>query len=386
MYTIHTSCCSPCFLTSSLQLAPVTITPIRAAASGANFACVASYYNTAANESQPTLTADGMALLFGCNAWAVGQVVPASGGSAGRIVAVVHPNGTVDTRTRATNWMTGGNQRGFFRTVASTSLADGIYVGGTQGGGGVNDLRWVQYGAITNAATVGSPSSGIRAMLPALDVNGTMRLFFTQVGSSIGLNVFYSPGMPQPGALTSWGLVPGWPSAWLPTQYIPYAFAFENASFVWMTNDNPAPGTSYLMSMAWEASSGIWRQGPSVSIPATSSIRGLIGRNEGGQFILYATCRGGLWRYNTVTASLLRLATAAANTVYYGVAFTPYDPNLVPASSLPSATPTSTRSISTSATGSISVSSTASPTSTLSTGATTSATVTGEQQAWPVVL
>jgi hypothetical protein len=106
---------------------------VRTATSGNDLACVASFYTAMPDESYPANTADGSAMIFPCNAWAVGVAVPVTGGNAGRIIGVVLPNGTVDTRTRAASWTTSGNQRGYFRTVGSASLAQGIYVGGTQG-------------------------------------------------------------------------------------------------------------------------------------------------------------------------------------------------------------------------------------------------------------
>lgn len=115
---------------------PVTTVPIRTAASGAHFGCVGAFATGTPDELFPSNTVDGTAIIFPCNAHTVGQTVPAAGGNSGRIVAVVFANGTVDTRTRVTGWTTGGNQRGYFRSVASTNLWSGIYVMGYQGGGG----------------------------------------------------------------------------------------------------------------------------------------------------------------------------------------------------------------------------------------------------------
>ena len=84
----------------------VSTVAIPTGASGFNARCVLSYWGTsgsttASDEGLPSTTADGTALLFPCNDAALASV-PNSGTN--RVVGVVYANGTVDTRTRITNW------------------------------------------------------------------------------------------------------------------------------------------------------------------------------------------------------------------------------------------------------------------------------------------
>lgn len=290
---------------------------VRTAASGPNAGCAASFYVTATpDESYPTTTADGGAMIFLCNAWAVGAVVPAAGGNAGRIVAVVLPDGTIDTRTRAAGWTTGGNQRGYFRAVASASLAAGIYVAGTPGGGGANDLRWVRYGAAATATYIGSPSGGVRFMRTAADpVTGESRLWFSQVGSNVGLNVFSSSSLPN--ATTPTSLAPGFASYQNTTRYASYGFVFETPSKVWLAND-AADKSVTVQAFAYDTGTQSWSAQAETAgrLAGGVSARSLTGRVEERHFVLYATSRSQLWRYSTVTSASTLLTST--DTCYIG--------------------------------------------------------------------
>jgi hypothetical protein len=358
--------------------AVVNTVAVRTATSGNNLGCVASYYVTATpDESYPTLTADGSAMIFPCNSWAVNVTVPAAGGSAGRVVGVLGANGLVNTSTRAVNWMTSGNQRGFFRTVAAASLAAGIYVGGTQGGGGANDMRRATYGVATTATQIGTPSTGIRYTVITTDpATGDPKLAFSQVGTNIGLNYYNSSFLPV--NLTAWALAPGFAQYQNASRFATYGFVFETPSRVWMTNDAVDKAFSgNLLRFDYSLVDGTWGLAQAVSVAGTTGFRSVTGRVEGGEYVLYLGSRGSVWRYNTVTGASALVATAAANTLFYGVTLAPTNNAILTPSALPTRTPTATQSATSSVTASTSATSTGSntPSASITASSTASTTV-----------
>lgn len=334
----------------------VGLTPLPTAAppasAGGGYACTASYWATGLppDESFPSLTADGAAVLVPCNAWAVGVAVPAAGGDAGRVVAVVGGDGGVDTTTRATGWLTGGNQRGFFRTAAAASLSQGIYVGGYQGGGGANDLRRVAFGSAATAAYIGTPSIYLRYAATGTDpVTGGARLLFTSAaGPAVGVGAFNGSGLPT--ATSGTALLPGFAAYGNTSVFAPRGFVAEAPGRLWVANDAPASSVNVLLFTFDDAAPGAWALARSVTLaPGVTGVRSVAGRAEGPSFIVYAANRAAAWRYDTSVAAgaATLLVTAAPNTLFFGVVVPPAaGPGMVPATPLVTATPSQTGSAS----------------------------------------
>lgn len=340
------------------------------AASGANFRCVLTAYTAAAaEEGTISLTTDGAAVLIPCHDGALSVSLPSA--TTARVIGAVFPNGTVDTRTRLTAIAYGGNARATVRHVVGPNITH-LYYSAYQTGAGLTMHTGYIPGGLGGATSINITTNAafIRGMAIAADpVTGAQRLYMATVSggaSGVGILAHNSSGLPTAPQMSSTSI----PVALLPgfnamqtngaLNRAPWSILPESPTRIWATDDVALAARNLI---AYNYAGGVWTLAPLNVSLGTAPLRGLAGRVEGGQFIIYANNRTALWRYNTATGARSIVWFAPTGTTaasYYGVSVPPYDANLAPPSATPTATPTQ--------------SSTATPTSTPSTTATNTGT------------
>ncbi|NTW01231.1 MAG: ExeM/NucH family extracellular endonuclease, partial [Oscillochloris sp.] len=273
---------------------------------------------SASSEGALSRSADGRYLtLAGYDAdLGTSSIASTASASVNRVIARVEATGAVDTRTRISDGYTGNNIRG-----AVTNDGTGFWTGGTASGtaGGV---RYVPFGNTGTSTQITNPPTNVR--VPNI-FNGQL---YVSSGSSPYVGVSQvGTGLPT-SSLQTTSLLSG-----LPNSGNPYAY-------VLLDRDGTVSGVDTLYIADQTSSIGLAKysfDGTTWTARGTSAgvLTGLTGVVNGGSVTLYATLGTGAGNtlvsftdsaaYNAPmsSGSFTTLATAAANTVFRGVAFAP---------------------------------------------------------------
>jgi hypothetical protein len=248
--------------------------------------------------------APGTAAVAGTTAAAVNRIV-------GRIAA----DGSINTTTRIDDAFSAGN----FRSAATVD-GQNFY-----GVGSVSGVRYIPFGATgaTTAISTGTPTN-----LRVVNIAGGDLYVTSASGTTFGVAQVGS-GLPTTSgqAIT---LLPGFPTA----TASPYGFYFADLSttvagvdVVYVADDRTTGGIQKYSLVA-----GTWTLNGTIGGSTTATLRGLTGSVSGTTVSLGASGGGGLYfvsdnaGYNVApsTAALpAPVATAATNTAFRGVAFSP---------------------------------------------------------------
>ncbi|MBD2435604.1 DUF4347 domain-containing protein [Nostoc sp. FACHB-110] len=276
---------------------------------------------TATSEGALTLSADGRYLtLVGYDAAPGTTGVASTTSSANnRIVARVDANGTVDTTTRISSAYSGNNIRS-----AVTNDGSGFWVGGPATG-----LTYVPYGSTGTSTTINGLNSRVTNIF-----NGQLYTSASS-GSNIGVSTI-GIGLPTTSGQTV-SLLPG-----LPNTGNPYAFVLLDRDLtiagvdtLYIADQNASNNGGGLYKYSFNGAT--WNAQGSIA----GTLTGLTGVINGSGVDLYATNGTGvgntLVRFTdtaafnaNISGSFTTLATAAANTVFRGVAFAPTNATPLP--------------------------------------------------------
>ena len=355
-------------------------------------------------EGLPTLSADGGAVTFPCYAQPPGAPLRAFDD---KVVAVVEWGGYADTSTGffGFNGAPNSSLPQALRTAASVGgvgAGAGFYVGGVGGTALYHGLRWLAAGAYNPEPVSGRVAGhpGFADVRCLRVINGVLH-GSTSAADGPGVSGVFafngSSGLPTSYAGGAFASLPGFAglAPMSPFSWVLDGPAVETSTSMWVAVEHGRPAYNAVR-FARDGATGVWAEAPGdrVLFSATQPVYSLAGRrsNATGTFLLFATTRSALYRYDTGTrAPPTALATAAPGEHFRGVALAPGVPgvpspsptNSLPPGATPSGTGTATRSaaatpsVTASATppptGTPSRSGTASPTSSLSRGASPSA-------------
>ena len=253
-----------------------------------------------------------------------------------RVVGLVAPDGTVDTRTS----LGGAFSAGAVRAVASDDGTNLYVVGGNSG------VQYVQLGGFAPTQLTTAAPTNIRFVSIAAG-----NLYVSTASSPyIGLSAVGS-GLPTtaPQTIT---VLPGFPAATAGSS--PYGFYFADLSatvpgvdVVYVADDRGSAGGI----QKWSLVSGTWVLNGTITGSSTATVRGIDGTTTGTSVSLVATSPTGLYvladnsGYNTaptLATMPAALATAGANTFFRGIAFAPVTPAPLIASFTPTSGPVGT--------------------------------------------
>jgi hypothetical protein len=283
--------------------------------SGGNNPLVAS--GTATTEGQLTRSADGQFVLLTGYASTLPAAVSLSTTAAAavpRTIGVVKFDGTIDTSTALIDFADANNPR-----TATSDDGTGLWVGGATGG-----VRYTTIGS-TTSVLLNADNPNIRAVAIA----GGALYVSTQRGTTLRIGAV-GAGLPT----TSGQSIPNLPG--FPTTTSPNAFFFADL------DGTPGVDTLYVADDAagltkFALVGGVWIARGAAGIGG-DAYRGVTGIVSGSVVTLYATRKGGAGAggggelvrvvdasgYNgTLSATPVKLAAAAANTAFRGVAAAP---------------------------------------------------------------
>jgi predicted extracellular nuclease len=266
---------------------------------------------TAGSEGALTLSADGKYLsLVGYDA-AEGTVAVASTTSAivNRIVARVDGAGSVDTSTRINSAYSANNIRS-----AVTNDGSGFWVAGSSTG-----LSYVPFGSSGASTQLNSLNSRV------VNIFNNQLYDSSQSGTNIGINTV-GVGLPTTTGQTVTAIIPGLTSA----TSNPYAYVLldRDAGVAGLDTLYIADQSAGLLKYSFNGST--WTARGSI----TGNLTGLTGVVNGSSVDLYATngtaAGNSLVKFTdttpfttNLTGTFTTLKTAAANTIFKGVAFAP---------------------------------------------------------------
>jgi predicted extracellular nuclease len=272
---------------------------------------------TAGSEGALELSANGQYLSMGGYDAVPGTASIASTTSAAtaRVVGLVDYNGVITTSTALTDAYSGNNIRGAISNDGTQFWTSGT--GATTFGG-------VHYTILGSSTSTQLASDALNTRVPGI-VNGQLYVG-SGSGAFNGVNTI-GTGLPTTSGQTTTRL-----SGIVGTS--PYAFVFTDANTLYVA-DNSASATGGIQK--WTQSAGTWSL--AYTLISGTPVSGLTGKVSAGTVTLYATTTT-LTSANTLItvtdtgsgATATVLATAAANTVFRGVAFAPTapapDPNI----------------------------------------------------------
>lgn len=155
------------------------------------------------------------------------------------------------------------------------------------------------------------------------------QLFVTS-STPAGSGVFTTSPLPRAAGATL-SVAPGFPTTMTLSPYGVAAFDRDGngAADVLFVADDRTPTTGGGL-LYWRLVGGTWTMQPLTVTGLSNGLRGLTGRTNGSDYVLYATTtetRARLLRLDvsvsSATASLTAVATAPLNTTYRSVAFAP---------------------------------------------------------------
>jgi len=275
---------------------------------------------TATSEGFISLSTNGQYLTLGGYGVGTGTAsVPQS--SAARVIGRIDvATGTVDTTTALVDAYIGSSgNNGNFRSVTST---DGTKFW-TTGTAFPSDSAGFRY------ATLGSTTSTALTVTPQPTNVRVANIFDGQLYGSSGSGAFrginqIGSGLPETGVVSpdAVTLLPGFdPSTSSPESA--YDFWFKDANTLYVADDRAAASGGGIQK--WELSGGTWSL--TYTLATGSGARGLAGKIDGGNAVLYATttqtsANNLISITDTGAGSVFSvLATAATNTVFRGVEF-----------------------------------------------------------------
>jgi hypothetical protein len=229
-----------------------------------------------------------------------------------RVVARVNFAAQVDTSTALTDAYSTGSIRG----VTSTQGTD-LWLSGT-GTAASAGARYTPFGSTTSTQLSSAPTNvrGIGIFAG--------QLYVTSASGTIQGLATVGTGLPIIGGQTI-TIAPGFPTAAGPS---PYQFFFLNSNTVYVADDRATASGGGIQK--WTFSGGNWTLAATLNNGLTAGVQGLTGSQNGlGQAVLYATTTDNklVSVVDDGTASpgspFSTLATAAANTIFQGVAFAP---------------------------------------------------------------
>jgi hypothetical protein len=241
-----------------------------------------------------------------------------------RSVAIVNALGQIDTSTALTDWASANNPRS-----AVTTDGNALWVGGAAGG-----VR-----ATTAGSSTSTQLSTTVVNIRVVNIFGGQLYASDSSGSAVRLGAV-GTGLPTTSGQTIVNL-PGFPTAGSPYGYF---FTHLNGgaaglNTVYVADDTPGTIQKYsLISGTWTAE----------GTAAAAAVRGLTGTSDGTTVTLFgttgasgATGGGSLYTFadttgfsGSISGTASSIATAAANTVFRGVAFAPQNASQAPAITL----------------------------------------------------
>ena len=340
-------------------------------------------------------SADGTRLSWPCYDVAPGANITYNAAGAPITVAMVRPDGVIDTSTRPGNSYIGTAAQpwnsmvraAYMMSAPGGAAPDGFWLTGssaTQVG-----IRWAAYGSTVGSVYVGNPADARSIMLtsafnnrgagsptgsdPVLVVSGvstgTRGLAWLPVSRTLN----------ESGLGTSFLLLPGWGQQALlnPDQWAFHAGP-DGRVFVADSRSGVIGGISVY---TFNALLQQWMQMDWLNTGVTDPIYSMVGRQEAGVTVLYAvsqsatTFASAVYRIDTATRVVTRIIANAANTQIRAVMLPPVADVLAPSTSLtPSALATTSPGATASRSATASVSATSSASATVSTGAAPSQT------------
>jgi len=289
---------------------PVTSIPMPKAADGMNINMAFTLSGTGTTEGALAGNPDGHYVTLA--GYAVAPGAPIAG--AVRVVARIDAQGTVDTRTTLGN--------GFNTAVRGAVTNDGnqFWIAGSGGSSGDGGIWYELLGLNGGTQLVSSPGS-----VRAIDiVDGQL---YADSGSSGTSNVFkVGAGLPATIDPVTTAL-PGMPTS----SASPYGFAFfDRASVkgidtVYVADDRAIASGGGIQRWSWNGTT--WSLTKTFTNGITTGVRGLAAEVVAGKVVVYATTTEAtqnklvkLVDDGSASPAITTLSTAAANTVYRGVA------------------------------------------------------------------
>ena len=268
---------------------------------------------TAGAEGTLFRSLDGRWVTLGGYTHAVGTP-GASGALAQRVIARINAAGTVDTRTVLGTTV----DRSAMRAVVSV---DGSEFWSIHSGGSTGDVVYTSFGA-----TLGTSVTN-REVFRGLSLFGQQLLAAGSNPTASG--VYATSSLPR----SAGGFIaplPGFPLAMTLSPYGIAAFDRDgngSADVLFLGDDRALLSGGGVQ--CWRLSGSTWSMVGNVT-NVTNPIRGLTGRTQGANYVLYgvtAETRARLQRIEvdaaTLTGAVTTVATAPLNTTYRGVAFAP---------------------------------------------------------------
>ncbi|MCU0756182.1 MAG: choice-of-anchor D domain-containing protein [Xanthomonadales bacterium] len=309
---------------------PVQAVPLRSTVEGTQRQCILS--GTATSEGMLTRAGDGSRLILGCYArdlGGTGNLASTTAAAVNRVIAVIGADASIDTSTALADAHTGNN----IRSAASQDGSSFYSAGGNEG------VRASLLGASSSSVLSSTTATGNLTNLRNLGIWGG-NLYVTNASGTNARLQQVGSGLPT-AAGTQMAAVPG-----MPTDRSFYGFHFADRSTevagvdtLYVADDSAtAPGAGILK---YSLVGGSWVANGRV---AMSGARGLAAQADPAGYLIVvaaeADCAtgaaaastsrlcgvldtGGYNQPFTPAGPGLTLATAAANTVYRGVANAP---------------------------------------------------------------
>lgn len=271
-----------------------------------------TFSGTATSEGQLLLSGDGHYLtLAGYNAVAgTASITTSAASTVNRVIGVVGSSGAVDTTTAINTGITTGNPR-------SAISSDGNQLWLATSANGVLSTTKGTVGAATQLSTSPVNTRVLGISLGQLYISAAS-------GTFLGVSTI-GTGEPTTSGQTTTQLT-GFPTT---GTHSPYDYFFANANTLYVADDGTAANGGGIQK--WTLSAGTWSLQYTLlnNGSTTTAVRGLAVDTSGANNILYAvttaTSANNLIAITDTGAGATAtvLETAAANTVFRGVAFAP---------------------------------------------------------------
>jgi hypothetical protein len=384
---------------AAVRVVDTIAVPPQADASTGNNGCTLAWQNSGyQQEGFMQRSWDGSVVTWACHTINPGLAQP-NNIVTPRTIAILRADGSIDTRTTISDAYNGGTGFSFLRAVATVD-GTAFWLAGFAPSGANNGLRYAAYtgGATSTRVIYENPtfSSNFRflSMGPTVAAPASPQLFVgmrdpvpfrgvTAVGAGMPTTL-----QPVDSATT---LLPGI-DLWQYTSNAPLVlgFTFENARSLWTADMqsyqfSPALPTFTLVQWSFSDAQGIWLRSNTILVNATRQTQHLIGRDEGGTYILYTVHDTMLYRIDTSTKAVTVVSNPPAGSVYFAVALPPVRADIIAASPSTTVTSSQTPSNSPTSTRSTSQSSTPTPSNTGSVSKTPRPTLTPTRTAKPSV-
>ncbi len=279
--------------------------------SGSNRALTSS--GSATSEGFLTLSNNGAYLMYGGYDSGVGtaSIAGTTSATVNRVAGRVFFDGTVDTST-AMNTFSAGN----IRSVVSYD-GNQVWAAGSNTGQVYADLG----GA--NLATVSSTTTNSR-VINIFNAGSGNELYYSTSGTTTSGIYRISGGLATTSGSTGSVVISTVGSGTGTAS--PYDFWFKDANTCYIADDRSTANGGGIQK--WEFVSGSWSRTYTLNVNLTAGLRGLTGRDNGGNIELYATSADSATKLVGVVdggaaSSFTVLATAGTNTAFRGVEFAP---------------------------------------------------------------